>query len=161
MIRCDVELGYVIFRGVIISMKKVKILFRVAKKALRKVLHGDFQYRGRSVLSYAAGGVRYFFKYGPKNFIRQSKQFLISADRRLGNNLAFPNGLITGADKIAITDWYRRHAKKVTIVIPSYNDEEYLVPCIESLKQTTNPKHTRIVIVPITDRLTYPNTALA
>jgi hypothetical protein len=25
-----------------ISMKKVRILFRVAKKALRKVLHGDF-----------------------------------------------------------------------------------------------------------------------
>jgi GT2 family glycosyltransferase len=68
-------------------------------------------------------------------------------DRRLGNNLAFPNGLITGADKGAITDWYNRHAKKVTIVIPSYNDEEYLVPCIESLKQTTNPKHTKIIIV--------------
>jgi GT2 family glycosyltransferase/glycosyltransferase involved in cell wall biosynthesis len=128
-------------------MKKVKILFRVAKKGLRKVLHGDFNYRGRSIFSYMVGGVKYFFRYGPKNFIRQSKQFLVSVDRRLGNNLAFPNGLITGADKGAIKDWYYRHAKKVTIVIPSYNDEEFLVPCIESLKETTDPKHTKIIIV--------------
>jgi cellulose synthase/poly-beta-1,6-N-acetylglucosamine synthase-like glycosyltransferase len=128
-------------------MKKVKLLFRVAKKALGRILRGDFKYRGRSIFSYVAGGVKYFFKYGPKNFIRQSKQFLVSIDRRLGNNLAFPNGLVTGADKGAIKDWYERHAKKVTIVIPSYNDEEYLAPCIESLKQTTNPKYTKIIIV--------------
>jgi cellulose synthase/poly-beta-1,6-N-acetylglucosamine synthase-like glycosyltransferase len=128
-------------------MKKVKILLRVIKKALRKISRGDFMYRGRSISSYAVGGVKYFFKHGPKNFIRQSKQFLVSVDRRLGNNLAFPNGLVTGADIDGIKEWYDRHAKKVTIVIPSYNDEEFLVPCIESLKETTDPKHVKIVIM--------------
>jgi GT2 family glycosyltransferase len=128
-------------------MNKVKLLLRITKKGLAKVLRGDFKYHGRSFFSLGVGGVQYLFKNGPRAFIRQTKQTLVRIDKRLGNNLAFPNGLVTGVDSASVKAWYGHHAKPVTIVIPSYNDEEFLLPCIESIKNTTNPKFVKVIIV--------------
>ncbi len=128
-------------------MRKVKLVLRVSKKAAQKALRGDFKYRGKSLPHLAVSATRYGVKFGPKAFLRKTKQTIISIDRRLGNNLAFPNGLVTGADPAAITYWYKKHAKKVTIIIPSYNDFSVLAPCILSLKQTTDPKLAKIIIV--------------
>ena len=128
-------------------MNKTKILFRFGMKATKKVLKGDFRYKGRSFVAVGLAVASYGAKSGPKALIRRMKHEIVSIDKRLGSNLAFPNGLTTGVAPHAIKDWYKISAKPVTIVIPSYNDEVVLVPCIESLKQTTNPKHVKIIIV--------------
>lgn len=128
-------------------MNKAKIILNVSKKATRKILRGDLKYKGRSVPAHVLSLGAYGLKKGPKPLIRRIKKEMVSIDQRLGNNLAFPNGLTTGVDPNAIKDWYSHSAKPVTIVIPSYNDEVVLVPCIQSLKETTDPKHVKIIIV--------------
>ncbi len=127
--------------------KKVKVVLRVSKKATRKILKGDFRYKGRSFAVIGLAASQYAFRVGPKQFIRKLKQEVISIDRRLGSNLAFPNGLVTGVEMTTIKDWYSHSARPVTIVIPSYNDAEVLGPCVESLKATTNPELVKIIIV--------------
>lgn len=128
-------------------MKKVKIVLRFGKKAVKKMAKGDFRYKDKSFLYYIYRAVSYGVKNGPRPFIRKLKQEMVKIDRRVGNNLVFPNGLVTGVDKAVIKDWYDNHARHTTIVIPSYNDKDVLIPCVESLKQTTDPKLTKIVIV--------------
>lgn len=130
-------------------MKKFRILARVGKKATRKVLkRGVFiTYKGLTMPQLTAISVRYGMKFGPKAFVSRVKQELLSIDRRVGNTLAFPNGLVTGVDMFQVKAWYARHARQVTIVIPSYNDFEVLKPCIISLKETTDPKFVHILIV--------------
>lgn len=126
---------------------KVKIVLHFGKKAVRKTLRGDFKYKGKSWPRMAFSATKYGVKFGPRAFVRKVKQELVSIDKRLGSNLAFPNGLVTGVEEGAAESWYKHSSRPVTIVIPSYNDERVLVPCIESLKQTTNPKKVKIVIV--------------
>lgn len=127
--------------------RKIKIVLRVAKKAAKKLLKGDFRYKSTPIHVLGARIVRHTINLGPKQVIRKIKQELISIDRHLGNNLAFPNGLVTGVDMSAIKDWYKDNARHVTIVIPSYNDEDVLTPCIKSLKETTDPEYVKIIIV--------------
>ena len=128
-------------------MNKIKIVLGVGKKATKKILRRDFYYKNKHFVVHGYYATRYFTKYGPKALIEKIKKEILSIDRRLGSNLAFPNGLVTGADPEAIIAWYKRNAKDVTIVIPSYNDEEVLSPCIESLKATTDPLKVKIIIV--------------
>src|SRR6266536_1070029 len=116
------------------AMGKVNILLRVGKKAAKKALRGDFQYRGRSLSELTLSAARYAVKHGPKKFVRRLKQGIVNADRRVGSNLAFPNGMVTGADMPAILGWYKEHARPITVVIPSYNDAEVLGPCVASIK---------------------------
>lgn len=128
-------------------MNKAKILLRLSKRASKKILRGNLKYRGKNLHNLVFNVSRYGLKFGPKALARKIKQELISIDRRLGSNLAFPNGLVTGVDQAAILNWCQHNAKPVTIVIPSYNDADVLGPCIKSLKETTNPKLVRIIIV--------------
>ena len=128
-------------------MRKVKLLFRVGFKALKKILHGDFSYRGKNVFQLLLSATKFLVRFGPVAFLRQFKQTVVSIDRRSGSNLNFPNGLVTGVEPVAIEEWYVKHAQKVTIVIPSYNDMEVLAPCIQSIKETTNPKYVSVLIV--------------
>lgn len=128
-------------------MRKIKTLIRVVKKGLKKVLTGNLSYKGEGPLSLTRNSVLLLSSKGPKAFFGRVKHEILSIDRRHGTNLVFPNGLITGAERSAILDWYKHHAKPVDIVIPSYNDLEVLVPCIESLKQTTDPAKVKIIIV--------------
>lgn len=129
-------------------MNKAKILARFSKKAARKVLKGDFRYKGKFVGKHAYYAVRYAYTYGPHSLIRKMKEEVVKVDRNVaGNNLAFPNGLVTGVEVFQYLEWYKKHSKPVTIVIPSYNDMNVLKPCIESLKETTDPKLVHIIIV--------------
>ncbi|MBI2588982.1 glycosyltransferase [Candidatus Saccharibacteria bacterium] len=131
-------------------MNKFKILFRVFKKILRRAAHGNFKYRGKGPIRTIFLATLYLFRFGPSAFIRKFKHELISFDRRasgLGDSWALPNGLVSGVSSEAITPWYAKHAKPVTIVIPSYNDFEVLASCVDSLKTTTDPEMVSILIV--------------
>lgn len=130
-------------------MKKIRIIARVGKRTTKKVLRGELSkgYRGQSIPNLVVKTGKFAVRNGPKAFVHRLKQEVIGIDRRLGNNLAFPNGLVTGVDPHAIDHWYKHDAKPVTIVIPSYNDLVVLEPCLKSLKETTNPKLAKIIVV--------------
>lgn len=130
-------------------MSKTKLLFRVSKKATKALVKSKFRprYKGKSLPRLTMVSANYLWQFGPKATATKIKQELVKIDRRLGNNLAFANGLVTGVETDDIEDWYKIHAKRVTIVIPSYNDFELLVPLIKSLKTTTLPKNADIIIV--------------
>lgn len=127
--------------------KKLRIVGRVSTKAVKKIATGQLKYKGKGPVSHLSRAFKYGTKNGPKAFARRLKQEMVSIDRRHGNNLVFPNGLVTGADVNAIAAWNEKHAKPVTIVIPSYNDAVVLGPCIESIKATTNPENVSVIIV--------------
>lgn len=127
--------------------KKAKILIRITKKGIKKAIRGDFTYKNENITTVAISGVHHLKRNGPKAFARRLKNELIAIDRRHGSNLVFPNGLITGVDKSVIGGWYKKNHKKVTIVIPSYNDLDVLIPCLESIAATTDPDHVKVIVV--------------
>lgn len=128
-------------------MRKAKIIYRVIKKGLRKISRGDFRYHKKSPIRIAKSVLDHVRKRGLIDLARKIKHEIVSIDRRLGNNLAFPNGLVSGVDSEAIIDWYSQHHRKVTIIIPSYNDLDVLVPCLESITNTTNPDYVKVIVV--------------
>lgn len=130
-------------------MKKIRTILRVGKRTTKKVIRTGFGevYKGKTVPQLTVAAARHAKKLGPKATLKKIKQEIISIDRRLGNNLAFPNGLVTGVDPNAIQSWHAKHGRPVTIVIPSYNDLEVLEPCIKSIKETTNPKDVHVIVV--------------
>ena len=130
-------------------MRKVKLVLRVAKKGAKKILREGVAatYKGRPIYVLPAVAAKQFMKLGPKGFMLRLKKEIVGIDRRLGANLAFPNGLTTGVDRQVIDDWYKHKSKKVSIVIPSYNDEAILRPLVESLEATVDPAKAEVVIV--------------
>lgn len=128
-------------------MRKAKILYRITKKGLRKIFRGDLQYHKKGPLLITKSAIRYARERGMIGLARKIKHEIVSIDKRLGNNLAFPNGLVSGVDSEAIADWYGHHHRKVTIVIPSYNDLDVLIPCLESIANTTNPDYVKVIVV--------------
>jgi GT2 family glycosyltransferase len=131
------------------TMKKIKLVLRVSKKVAKKAIKTGLRgtYKGKSLPTLTVKTINYGIKFGPKALATKLKQEIVSIDRRLGNNLAFPNGLVTGIEMEHIKHWYGSHARPVTIVIPSYNDYELLVPLVNSLKATTDPKRDKVIIV--------------
>ncbi len=128
-------------------IKKLKLVAKVSKKGIKKILRGDLMYRDKNPISLTKAASIHIYKYGPTSFARKLKQEMIAINRRIGNNLAFPNGLVSGADAKTTIAWYKHHHKKVTIVIPSYNDLAVLVPCLDSIAETTNPEYVKVIIV--------------
>lgn len=128
-------------------MRRVKTLLRVSKKIGAKAAKGQVRYKGQSPHKLAARAIKYGVTFGPKGFVKKVKQELISIDKSLGSNLVFPNGLVTGVKPEAITSWYKKQGKPVTIVIPSYNDLNVLIPCLESIAKTTDPVKTKVIVV--------------
>ncbi len=126
---------------------KAKLLFRVSRRAAGRAIRLDLKYNGKGSVKtgYLAG--RYLIVNGPKPFLAKVKQTLVKIDRRLGNNLYFPNGLVSGVDPVAMLSWYKHKGKPVTVVIPSYNDLDVLVPCLESIAATTDPKLVKVIVV--------------
>jgi len=129
------------------NMNKARILLRVGKKGTKKVLRGDLRFRGKSIPRVILHATKYGLKHGPKEFTKKVKKEIVSIDKRVGSNLVFPNGLVTGIDPGAILGWYKESAKRVTVVIPSYNDYSVLKPCIDSIKATADPKLVKVIIV--------------
>ena len=52
-----------------------------------------------------------------------------------------------GPDKEAISSWYQRFGRNVTIVIPSYNDHALLARCIDSIRSTVGHDQVEIIVV--------------
>jgi GT2 family glycosyltransferase len=128
-------------------MTKSKILLSLSKRAVKKALRGNLKYNGKSLHRVAFSAVKYGVKEGPTALTRKVKHELLRIHRRVGNNLAFPNGLVTGVDTEAVLRWYKDSAKPVTVVIPSYNDMNVLIPCLQSIKDTTNPELVKVIVV--------------
>lgn len=126
---------------------KLKLLYRVSKRAIKMASTGQLKYKEKGLFSASFMAARYGLRLGPKALLVKIKQELVRFDRRQGANLYFPNGLVSGVSEEAILDWYRDHAKPVTVVIPSYNDLEVLVPCLKSIAETTNPELVKVVVV--------------
>ena len=128
-------------------MSKVKLLYRVGKKAAKKTLKGQIKYKGVSAPKVAVGATKYLLKFGPAEFVKRTKKEIVSIDRRNGSSLRFPNGLVSGVEETEILNWYKDRAKPVTVVIPSYNDLGVLVPCLKSIAETTDPDLVKVIVV--------------
>lgn len=126
---------------------KTRILLRVGKKTVKKAAKGQLTYKGNGVFKTSYFAVKYATKYGPKAFVSKLKHEIVGIDRKAGNNLYFPNGLVSGVNQENVLDWYENKAKPVTVVIPSYNDLEVLVPCLESIWDTTNHALVKVLVV--------------
>lgn len=130
-------------------MRKIKLVASVVLKVIKKLLtKGPFvKYRNKNIFQWISLAFTMPFKLGLKETVRRAKYQMLSINQYRGNNLYFPNGLISGVSKEEIKDWQRNHTKKVTVVICSYNDQAVLDPCIISIKDTTSPSRVNIIIV--------------
>jgi GT2 family glycosyltransferase len=127
--------------------KKIKLVFSVGKRGIRKLGRGEMRYREISIFTLPLYAIRYGVNKGPKKLIRRIKDEFIQIDRRVGFHLGFPNGLVSGVDQTAISRWYAKNARPLTVVIPSYNDLDVLIPCLESIAATTDPKLVKVIVV--------------
>lgn len=128
--------------------RKLKIIFRVAKKAVKKTkdLPKRNFYKGYSAPEIAWKAAKFAVKQGPRATLARVKREML----RLGGDVAkhhFPNGLVSGVDERNIGTWFEHHGRKVTIVIPSYNDFELLKPCVESVHRTIARKDRYQIII--------------
>lgn len=128
-------------------MRKLKLLYIFFVKFLKKVVRGDLKYHNKNIFQIIVIVIGLFTTVGVKDTINRIKKEILIINQLRGNNLIFPNGIVTGVDKNIINSWYKNNHRKVTIIIPSYNDLEVLIPCVESLKKTININNTNIIIV--------------
>lgn len=126
---------------------KIKIIYRVGKRAVRGAAKGRFRYKDKGIFKTSYHATKYLVTYGLRPFLQKIKQEIIKIDRRLGNNLYFPNGLVSGVSEEQVLNWYLDKGKPVTVVIPSYNDLDVLIPCLNSIAETTNPKLVKVIVV--------------
>lgn len=126
---------------------KLKLLYRVGKRAAKKVARREFTYKGLTPWSLGYNTVRFGMRHGPKALVIRIKQKMVEIDRKRGTNLYFPNGLVSGVDEEVILTWYRDHSRPVTVVIPSYNDLNVLIPCLESIAATSTPDRVKVLVV--------------
>lgn len=128
---------------------KARILFLFTKKVLKLILTGHLKYKGKSIFVLPILAIKFIRKHGFGAFLAKAKKEIIriALDVNVHGGLHFPNGLVSGVDSEEIGRWYGRNAKPVTIVIPSYNDLEYLKPCLLSIAKTTNPKKVKVIVV--------------
>lgn len=130
--------------------KKLKIVARFGKKALIKtshLTHSNF-YRGYSAPEAFAKAITYPFRNGLGATAARAKRELLRIGGSNTVKHAFPNGLVSGIEKKNIRPWYDAHARRVSIVIPSYNDWEVLKPAVDSIHATCDRKsHYEVIVV--------------
>ncbi len=129
--------------------RKLKIIYRVARKSVKKIKDlpkGNF-YRGYTAYEAASKAFAYPFKYGLRATMSQAKREMLRVGGQNNVKHIFPNGLVSGVDKAHIRPWYDNHAHKVSIVIPSYNDYDLLKVCIASIHKTIDRKDLYEVII--------------
>lgn len=126
---------------------KIKLLYRVGKRASKKVAKGQLRYKNKGIFTTSFSAGRYVLRHGPKAFVLKVKQSIVEIDRKRGANLYFPNGLVSGINPAVILDWYRDNAQPVTVVIPSYNDIDVLVPCLASIAATSSSELVKVLVV--------------
>jgi GT2 family glycosyltransferase len=124
-----------------ITPKKIaKHSRRVAKKLKGKSFNSF--YKGQSLPLVMYKGGRFIIKHGPINSFKVLKREVLK-----GNNIHFPNGLVSTVEMANIKNWYQSHGKPVVIVIPSYNDYALLKACIESIAVSVSAKMYNIIVV--------------
>jgi GT2 family glycosyltransferase len=128
--------------------RKLKIILRAAKKAVKKVrdLPKKNFYKGYSAPEAIGVAAIYPFKHGVRATMARAKRELL----RLGGSSAkhhFPNGLVSGVEEGNIGTWFYQYGRKVTIVIPSYNDFEVLKPAVDSIHRTIERKDLYQIII--------------
>ncbi len=128
-------------------IRRLHVASRVAKKGTKKVLRGELTYKGKSPVGIVNATIQYQQKNGTNATITRLKQAVKAVAGNVGPNLHFPNGLISGVQPHQYNNWYKHEGKKVSIVVPSYNDFDVLEPCIASLKETTDPSMVDIIVV--------------
>lgn len=129
--------------------RKLKIIAKVAKKAIKKTSHLTRKnfYKGYSAPEVAYKAISYPFRHGLRATTALMKREMLRIGSKSNVKHHFPNGLVSGVDTSMIADWYSRHSRKVSIVIPSYNDWEVLKPAVDSIHATCSRKDTYEVIV--------------
>jgi GT2 family glycosyltransferase len=126
---------------------KVKLLYRVGVRAAKKAGKGQLRINNKGIFTLSFLATKYVFKHGAVATLKRVKQRIVEIDRKRGASLYFPNGLVSGVNQEAIMDWYRDHARPVTIVIPTYNDLQVLIPCLESVAATTDHDLVKVLVV--------------
>lgn len=132
--------------------RKIKIVFVAMKKAIKKLLRlrvvitgTENFYKDKSFFWTLKNVFVYPFKYGVKATLSKLKKEVIRVSRGGNTNHHFPNGLVSGVDETVVREWVAK--KPVSIVIPSYNDYELLVACIESIHQFSTEIQYEIIVV--------------
>ncbi|MHB8923042.1 MAG: glycosyltransferase, partial [Thermoleophilia bacterium] len=80
---------------------------------------------------------------GPATFWQKAVAILVG---RYQPRLAARSGFYSELH-LQIKQWYRNNRKKVTIVIPSYNDHQLLAKCLASIRKTTDDAWVNVVVV--------------
>lgn len=127
--------------------RKARILLVSAKKAAGKVTHVRRKnfYKGLTFPQTVRLTTAYPFKHGHKATISKVKKELLRISGNGVMNHHFPNGVVSGVDMSLLRQWVPK--KKVSIVIPSYNDFDLLKVCVESIHRTADNVHYEIIIV--------------
>lgn len=128
-------------------MRKSKAIFKIANKGVKRALRREFTYDQKNISHLLLISARHIKNRGLKSYFKRVKGELVAINKRVGNNLVFPNGLVSGVDKQIIKSWYKVHKKRVTIVIPSYNDLDVLIPCLNSIYATTDHDYVKVIVV--------------
>jgi GT2 family glycosyltransferase len=130
-------------------VSKLKLVLRVTKRAGKSLIKnkGRVKIHGNSPLKLSGIVLAHIKKYGVKDALLRVKQNLVKIDRIRGSNLIFSNGMVAGITDEQIKTWHKNHHQKVTAVVCSYNDENILPRCIESLLSTTTKDELDIIIV--------------
>lgn len=116
--------------------RKIKIILKTAQKAVLKATHitRDNFYKGKNFPQTLLAAAKYPVKHGLQATLAKVKREMI---RISGNGIAkhhFPNGVVSGVNPAAVKAWHID--KRVSIVIPSYNDYELLKVCVKSIHTT-------------------------
>ncbi len=128
-------------------MKKIIILLFLFKSLIKKLLRGEFTYKGKNIFQIFKLSIKSIRKNGLRRTLRRLKEEGGRIYDKSGQNLHFPNGLVSGVDQNEIIHWYKTKGKPVDVVIPSYNDLDVLVPCLESIRATTDPELVKVIVV--------------
>jgi len=121
-------------------MHKIKRIIPLFKNLLKRDINNF--HHGKSLLITIVSAARFITRFGPVKTIGVIKKELLG-----DNRIIFPNGILFGTDYGIINRWYKKHAKKVVIVIPSYNDAKLIENCLNSIKITCSPDLYHVVIV--------------
>lgn len=127
--------------------RKIKIILKSAQKAALKATHitHDNFYKGKNFPETVAAAAKFPIKNGPRATISKIKREML---RISSNGIAkhhFPNGVVSGVRPAAINSFHID--KKVSVVIPSYNDYDLLKVCIESIHKTCAKDDYEIIVV--------------
>jgi len=110
----------------------------------KRLPNTDITFKGHSVTNLIKKTNKNLKKNGLKATSKKGGIFLA---RQTGLFKLLPKNPNRHISPRVISDWYENHSKKVTIVIPSYNDYPLLKKCVKSIHKTTLEKKVKIIVV--------------